>query len=441
MEFSNRKRSVYILFYLLVFPWFLSPLLARPGGDLTVSLDSTGKHYIKASILGQVWTRYTQLNPGSTVDGIPKDGIWDIGIRRLRLTAWGQVTDHVFFYTQFGQNNFNPLSPKFTGAFFHDALIEFRAHPRALSIGGGLSGWSGLSRCASCSIGSILSLDIPIYQQATNSISDQFLRKLSLYAKGKLGKLDYRIALARPMSISGNNSLGPVSTFSPIPPSPQIQGYFKYDFCEVESNLTPYLKGSYLGQKKVFNIGLGAVYQPNAMWRSEGIGDTTFSPLLLLGVDAFLDLPFNEATHTNLTLYSALNYYDMGTNYLRNIGVMNPANGVNVNGTINGSGNAFPMIGSGTSAYFQAGYKFKDGLLPNNGTLQPYIASQISSFQALSEPMVMVEGGINWLIYGTHQAKMSLNLQNRPVFEYNSLGAGVQTSRKNMLQLQYQVSI
>jgi|GEM_PF-5512050 len=60
--------------------------------------------------------------------------------------------------------------------------------------------------------------------------------------------------------------------------------------------------------------------------------------------------------------------------------------------------------------------------------------------QALKDPSVMLEAGINWLIHGTHGAKLSLGLQNRPVFENNSLGQVIQTMRKNMLVLQYQIA-
>ena len=76
----------------------------------------------------------------------------------------------------------------------------------------------------------------------------------------------------------------------------------------------------------------------------------------------------------------------------------------------------------------------------NNGTLMPYLELQYSQFQALKDPSVMFEAGINWLIHGTQSAKLSFGLQNRPVFENNSLGQVIQTMRKNMFVLQYQIA-
>jgi hypothetical protein len=97
-------------------------------------------------------------------------------------------------------------------------------------------------------------------------------------------------------------------------------------------------------------------------------------------------------------------------------------------------------MGTGNILFAQVGYKLKDDLLPDNGTLMPYAEVQYSQFQALKDPAVMVECGLNWLIHGTHGAKLSLGLQNRPVFANNSLGDAIQTMRKNMLVLQYQIA-
>ena len=75
------------------------------------------------------------------------------------------------------------------------------------------------------------------------------------------------------MSISASSVqsavIGPNSLFSNEPANLQTQGYFKYEFLDSESNLTPYNTGSYLGSKNVFNIGAGFIYQKDAMWHTE----------------------------------------------------------------------------------------------------------------------------------------------------------------------------
>ncbi|MCB0396845.1 MAG: hypothetical protein KDD36_09340 [Flavobacteriales bacterium] len=430
------KRSVFFVFAMLWCGVALSqgPLLEK--GQIRFRLNETGEHFVKLTFLNQVWLRYTDMNPGSTVFSEPVSQMFDIGLRRTRLQLFGQLTDKVFFYTQFGQNNFSYLTPRYTGAFFHDAVVEYKVSERCLTVGGGLTGWSGLSRYASPSIGSLLTLDAPLYQQATNGINDQFLRKLSMYAKGRWGKFDYRLALTRPMAVQNATSpvgvLTPVSTFSTTPASLQSQGYLGYQFMDEESNQTPYNTGTYLGKKKVFNVGAGFVGQPRAMWHRANNGDTIRTTMLLLGVDVFCDLPVDTAKGNALTVYAAYNRYDFGKDYLRNVGVMNPANGTNGNGTLNGAGNGFPMIGTGHVFYTQVGY-----LLSANTPLQPYGASQIALYTALDDPMWMYECGLNWYVHGSHNAKFSLNFQSRPVFNKS----GDLRSRKGMVQLQYQVAI
>jgi hypothetical protein len=411
--------------------------------QLRFNFTDDGKEYIKFTFLNQTWLRYTDANPGTMVNGYDKQQIFDIGLRRTRMQLYGQIFPRVFFYTQFGMNNFTYNSKQYQGAFFHDAVTEFKVIDKNLSIGGGLTAWSGLSRYASPSIGSILSLDAPLYQQTTNGINDQFLRKLSVYAKGKLGKLDYRVAITKPMATQ--NAVSPIgalsvnSDFNPMPAKIQTQGYFMYQFFDQEDNAIPYNAGTYLGKKKIFNLGAGAIYQPDAMWHLTSTGDTALSNMLLLGADAFLEIPLNKDKQNAITSYVAYNYFDLGPNYVRNIGAMNPANGVNANGSFNGSGNGFPAVGTGSTLYVQLAYLMKKELL-GKGTIQFYGATQLSKFDRLQDNVAMYEFGFNWLTNGTHNSKISLNYQTRPVF--NTTPGGIDYSHhRGMVQLQYQIMI
>lgn len=411
--------------------------------ELKHNLNKSGSHYIKGTVVGQMWMRYSDLNPGTMINNTPVSSYADIGIRRLRFSAFGQLTDRLYFYTQFGQNNFNFLSKRYTGAFVHDAVTEYKVAPQ-LQIGAGLTGWSGLSRYASPSVGSILTLDAPLYQQATNGYTDQFLRKLSVYAKGQIGRLDYRVAVTSPMTAQNSATtlpaIGSDANFSMDAPKMQTQGYLYWQFLDKENNANPYTVGSYLGKKKIFNIGAGWIQQKQAMWYKNNQGDTVRQDLLLLGIDAFLDMPVNQKGAA-VTAYVAYNNYNFGHNYLRNGSVMNPGTTVNANGTFNGTGVGVPLVGTGNTVYAQVGYKFKNDLLPDNGTLQPYFSAQVSQFQKLNEPMILLDGGLNWLIHGTHAGKISLGYQSRPVFELNANNEYVQTMRKGMAVLQYQISL
>lgn len=166
-----------------------------------LNLNESGSNYIKFTGVAQTWVRNMQYNPGSTIFGASKTNGTDIGIRRYRVQFFGQLTDKVFFYSQFGENNFNNIADRKQGFFVHDAVGEYAIHKSKLSIGGGLTGWSGLSRFSSPAVGTLLGIDAPLFLQTTNDVTDQFLRKLSIYAKGKIGKLDYRINMSQPMAI------------------------------------------------------------------------------------------------------------------------------------------------------------------------------------------------------------------------------------------------
>jgi hypothetical protein len=320
--------------------------------------------------------------------------------------------------------------------------MDYAVAPRKLSIGFGLHGWNGLGRFSNSSVSSILGLDPPIFQETTNDVNDQFVRKLGVYAKGKLGKIDYRFSVSKPfVTQTASTSVDPLSansSYSTQLPNNAVQGYFSYQFFDQENNFSPGTTGSYLGKKRVLNIGAGFVQQNQAMWYKDPNdvkGDTTYHNMNLWAVDLFYDAPLNKQKGTALTIYTGYFNYDFGKGYLRNVAPMNPTNGLR-NGTLNGTGNGAPLIGTGTTFYFQSGYKFKDGLLGESGTLQLYSAIQCSSYDRLNEPLTVIDAGVNWLIYG-HNSKFTLNYQNRPVY---SASTAKVIDRKGEWVLQYQVS-
>jgi hypothetical protein len=417
------------------------------GLKLYISKDSVS--WLKSTIALQTWARYVDNNPGTTINGFAQAHTNDIGIRRFRMQLFGQVTNKVFLYTQFGINNFNSLSTRKQGAFFHDLAGEYGVVKTKLSIGGGLSGWSGLSRYASPSIATTLLYDVLLYQQATNDVSDQFLRKLSVYAKGKLGNLDYRVAVAKPLPVQTaisqvDTTLGVNATFAPDPPKLQYQGYFNWQFFDKESNLTPYFTGTYLGKKRVLNVGVGAVYQAEAM-RYTDAGAKLFAPMTLLSADVYYDSYLNKEKQTAITAYVSYSNYNFGHNYLRTSSVMNVANGSTDAGVkkATGVGNAFAMYGTGNVLYAQVGYLLKKNLLGKLGTLQPVADVTMANYKALNSPMILYDAGINLLLNG-HNAKLSLNYQSRPVFTYDAASNSsneIKSARRGMFVIQYQIFI
>ena len=448
---------------------------------LKVYLSNDSSQWLKATVVAQAWARNDWNNPGSTALGYAQSQTQDAGLRRLRFQLMGYPAKRVFVYVQFGMNNFNYLSPRKQGAFFHDAVAEYKVYKKYLSIGAGLSTFGGPLRYSAPGVGSILMADAPIYQQTTNDQSDQFTRKLGVYAKGLLGRFDYRIAVSKPFAIQTmvptlgtpgastfDTTFATSAKFSPKPPNLQYQGYFKWHFFDKEANDVAYNPGTYLGKKKVLTLGAGIQYQQNAMryWDTAGAIPSVPSAtattaqitsyndvlskhlishdLLIVGADLFYDTYLNKEKGNAISAYAAWSYADYGQNYLRYNGVMNMNNGNNntVLYNKNSYGNAFPMMGSGNTEFLQVAYKFKNNLLKERGTLQPYLGVQVSQYQAISyDNMVMAEMGLNWLISGYH--RISLNYQSRPVYQVdpNTKNLVENTSaRRGMIYLQYQVS-
>ncbi len=414
--------------------------------ELRLNLSADGERYIKATFLNQTWVRWNQSNEGTTVNGESRDHTVDIGLRRTRMQLYGQLNDHTFFYTQFGMNNFNYLSQNAGNRklqpFFHDVLGEYKVFKtnNMLKIGGGLTIINGLSRFSQPSIGTILTTDVPVFLQTTVDQTDEFARKLAIYARGQVAKLDYRVAVADPFPIQTNGQAVPAisstPTFTPRGHSYQYSALFIYNILDQEPHTTPYMAGTYLGEKKILNIEAGAIYQPKATWNIRS-SDTVYNAMLHYGAALFADMPLVGNQYA-FTAYAGYFLTDYGPGYIRNNGIMNPANG-NSNATIyNGAGNAYPMFGTGNNTYAQAGVRLPNQLLGNAGTLLPYVAFRSSKFAQLANRVNVYEAGINWLM-NKHQSKLSLNYELRPVFAYKPLGEINRIGNASGAWIQYQV--
>jgi hypothetical protein len=414
--------------------------------ELKLKLDSTGNHYLKWTFMNQVWVRYNESNPGTTVLGEKSDRTTDFGLRRTRIQFFGQLTDHVFFYTQFGQNNFNFLSQNAGNrklqVFFHDALGEYRVWKNndRLKLGAGLTITNGLSRFSQPGVSSIMTTDVPVFAQATVDQTDEFSRKLSVYGRGQIGKVDYRLIVSDPFPVTTSGQTQPVlnedATFSTRGHHHQYQGLLIYNLLDKEPHATPYMTGTYLGKKKVFNIEAGFIIQQKATWSRQTTGaDTVYHPMNLWSVALFYDAPVHERGNA-VSAYAGFFSYDFGPQYLRYNGIMNPANGI-LNGPYSGSqGNSFPMFGTGQIFYGQAGYLFRKDLLGESGTLMPYVSVMAADFDKLKDQVHVWNLGLNWLMKG-HNTKLSLDYQRRPYFK-NEEGL-TKAGEKGQLVMQYQV--
>ncbi len=434
-------KKLFLFGFLLNNLLFISYGQNKNTDGVSYSLNENGSAYLKLNLTNQIWMRYGENNPGSLQNNEPLDKSFDVGIRRARIQLYGMIHEKTFLYTQMGINNFGANSIRKPGIFFHDIVGEYHLSKRTLHLGMGLSGWGGLSRFSSPAVASIVCLDVPLFLQTTNDVSDQFLRKLGVYAKGKIGKIDYRLMISSPMTIknaTGVNSISTQADFSIKPAAIQSSAYVMYQVLDEESNLVPYTIGTYLGKKRILNIGAGFQHQKNAMWHLSDTTqkDTVSEPLLNIAFDAFYDAPIGKKGAA-VSLYTAYVKTNYGKAYLRNNAPMNLSDAV-ILGSKNGSGpgTAFPMYGTGNVFYFQGGY-----LLPNQNNysfrLMPYFAIMHADYDKLNEAMNLFDLGFN-LLLKEHKTKVSINYQNRPI--YNNSNWRVQ-ERLGLFILQLQLAI
>ncbi|TNF59373.1 MAG: hypothetical protein EP303_08325 [Deltaproteobacteria bacterium] len=398
------------------------------------SLNDDGTLYFRLAMWLQVWTRAIQLAPGTTVQGDDSPWYGDVGLRRARFLAFGQIFPRTFLLMHIGINNQTFRNARKPQVFFHDAWVEFQVSKnKALSLGGGLIYWNGISRQTNASTITAMSLDLPIMNWPLIEREDQFARQLGLYAKGKFGLFDYRVAVTRPFTAFDVS----LTSSTPAPPPTAVgnyrdtnawayAGYFMFQFLDEESNVLPYTVGTYIGAKKVFNFGFGGYVHPWGVWYGE-TDETTDPPTILSATartlvigsgDLFLDIPFGGDDGGAATWYGVYQYQDFGPNNVRPVGIMNPADAGS------GAGNAYPMIGTGHHVYSELGILIP-GHVGQAVKFQPYVNWQGSSFQGLNDAMHHIGVGLNTFIH-RHNAKVTIEYRNRPIYD----GSGNVANRK-----------
>ncbi|MFT7031899.1 MAG: hypothetical protein ACJA2S_000395 [Cyclobacteriaceae bacterium] len=435
IELTKSISTIPILFVLTCFLSIQNQILAQADQP---AVQKKAEAKIKFMAAAQFWGRYTDLNPGTTIQGTPQSYVTDIAIRRFRVMASGNINERWFVKFQLGANNLNYLNRN-TQIKILDVEAFYKVN-NWLQLGGGKTGYVGLSRYAAPATSSALAHDIPIFNLPTVNISDDLIRRMSLVGKGQLGKLDYRVILSRPVIPTSTKALTQYAEFERRTPNYQKSAYLKYQVFDKESQNSAFTAATYFGKKKVMNIGAGFLQQNTATWQKIASGDTLRHNLLLFATDFFLDLPLNLENSKSITFYTSYFNYDFGPSYLRNIGVNNAADGVQ-NGSFNGKGNSFPAVGTGFIWYSQLAYRFQlRNFIKGIKSFQPYFTIQNADYERLNENMIMLDYGINIIMNG-HDSKLTIGIQDRPIFDYDSNNNLTTAQRKFMGVVQYQVKI
>lgn len=471
---SSRVRAMYLGLVLVVVHCatavsVLSQGAENYGSGLTIKLNEAGSSSLRIITWHQIWAHYTEHNPGSYIEDKSVTSSFDVGIRRSRMLFLGKLGDNVQIVSHFGINN-QTASTGGVGApgrandnpgedgkkpqlFLHDAYVEYKfaggnkPTEDQLWLGAGLHYNNGLSRLSMASTLNFMALDAPIYNWATIEAADQFARMLGIFIKGKALGFDYSFSYDTPFRYSSaspftalsldsatiaNAHRTSTSNYTSRAITPMLRGYAAYEFWDKESRVMPFTVGSYVGTKKVFNIGAGFQFQSDGAQtmtaRTTEDGriagrDTTPANIVNLAVDAFIDYPFGtEPNPSALTFYGALYSFNFGKNYIRNVGILNPATRAIAGKSFNGAGNALPLIGTGTMLYSELGYVFSGvlNLIPNSALsrirIQPYAAISRADYEALNNTYIIPEVGTNFYLDG-HNAKITFHYKTRPVFD------------------------
>jgi hypothetical protein len=413
---------------------------------LTLKLSDDGGKYVRFLMWHQFWVTATQNNPdtrdvqGNLIDGSDnanKSWSTDIALRRSRFLAYAQISPRFLILTHWGINNQSfiggataPSGPNATTTasnngkkpqlFIHDAWTEFEVAKDKLYLGAGLLYWNGISRLSSHSTLNFMTLDAPIFNWPTIEATDQFARQLGVYAKGQLGRLDYRLALNKPFA----NGLAPAAVkkdgiaVNVLNENWATAGYVNWMFWDKENNKLPFFVGSHLGAKRVLNVGAGFYHHPGAaLYKTSGPQDSVFQAHTAIGADVFLDMPINKAKGSALSILATYYHFDFGTKYIRNLGILNLHSSAATANSWAGAGNAQPTMGTGDIFYLQAGYQLPK--LKNGSAFMPYVTVTNKKFEALADPSTQYGLGLNYFVNG-HHAKITLEYQTRPVYQANA---------------------
>lgn len=354
---------------------------------LILNLDESGNSQVRFIL----WNQFCVL--GEKGD----DGKLNVTpqIKRSRFLVYAQINDRFMALTHFGVNNLGSEGLHPTGqsdqvkVFLHDAWTEYKVWGDYLSLGAGLHYYNGLSRLSNAGTINFMTFDNYRQAWAQLGLSDQFGRHLGFFAKGRAGRLNYHLAINDAMENSLDvpgytGSPGSIAyvgrKYFPEKASRVYQGYFDYQFLDKESNKLPYRTGSYLGQKKVFNIGVGFFSHPNGTVSIAADSAVFTHNVRHLAADVYYDAPL--AHGGAISLYSAFFKFDYGPNYCR-------------------SG----IYGTGNSSYSQLGY-----LLPplhRSVAFMPYIAYSHRDYKEYRKNSNTLNLGLNFLL-NSHNVKFTL---------------------------------
>jgi hypothetical protein len=386
------KRKLLILFcFSLAIQYSFSQGSPNYEGGLKVKLNDDGSKYFRVISWAQVQGIYNNDVPDNTSN-------MSINLRRARILMFAQINSKFLILTHFGLNNLNSgtLSPVGKGEgsqlFFHDVWAQYSLGKDHV-VGGGLHYFNGISRLNNQSTLNFMTLDNNRQSWSTLGLTDQFARHIGIFAKGKFGRLQYRVAIndaitngldARTPEEGGPAVYGGKRLIGSKDAGKAYAGYFDFNFLDQESNFLPYKVGSYLGGKNVFNIGAGFFIHPSGSV-SMANNNLHGEDVSLFAFDVYYDAPLGNdgSALTAYTTYQSNNY---GKDYL------------------------FSAYGTGSMLYGHVGYVFAGDKTKTR--FQPYVSYATNSYDAVIDNRNVLGIGMNAFMSG-HNSKLTLEYKNQ----------------------------
>ena len=362
------------------------------GGGLKVNINEDGSKYFRIISWAQVQAQYN--------DDVPiTDSKLNFNVRRARVLMYAQINKDFLILTHFGLNslNANNLSPTGKGEssqfFLHDVWTQYSLG-KDHAVGGGLHYWNGISRLNNQSTLNIMTLDNQRQSWATLGLSDQFARHIGFYAKGAIDKLQYRVSINEAMTNNLQATTVPVNggaatytgrrLLGSRDAGKNFAGYFEYAFKDSESNFLPYKVGTYLGTKKVFNVGAGFFVHPSGSVVADASGNLSGQDVKIFAADVFYDVPMG-ANGGALTAYALFQNNDYGKDFT-----------------------LATTYETGTLLHGHVGYVVPS---KNSTKIQPYLSYDARKIDALNDNANQIGVGSNFYFSG-HNSKITLEYQS-----------------------------
>lgn len=362
-------------------------------GGMKVKLSENGEKYFRFITWAQMQASYSE-NVAANASNV------GMNLRRARMLMYAQISKKFLVLSHFGLNNLNATSLSPTGKeggsqlFFHDFWVQYNIHKNHV-VGGGLHYFNGISRLNNQSTLNMMTMDNNRQSWSTLGLSDQFARHLGFFAKGNFGKLQYRLSVNEAIT-NGLDARIPEANGSAVYSGKRdlgsseagltFAGYFDYHFLDQESNFLPYKVGTYLGTKKILNVGAGFHLHPNgSVVATDTIGTLKGENVSLFAADVFFEMPFGNK-NSAISAYATYQLNNYGKDYL------------------------FSAYGTGSMAYGHVGY-----LIPGeNGKtrFQPYVSYASNMYDASNDNRNNFGLGVNAYFTG-HHCKLTLDYSNQ----------------------------